>query len=45
MAKKKREYTDDFKQDAVRLATVRGCSVSSEACRRLGMSTSMPGDE
>ena len=40
MAKKRREYTDDFKRDAVRLVTEQGDGVT-EACRSLNISTSM----
>lgn len=40
MAKKRREYTDDFKRDAVRLVTEQGYGVT-EACRSLNVSTSM----
>ena len=40
MTKKRREYTDDFKRDAVRLVTEQGYGVT-EACRSLGISTSM----
>ena len=40
MAKKRREYSDDFKRDAVRLVTEKGYSVT-EACRSLDISTSM----
>lgn len=40
MAKKRRDYTDDFRRDAVRLVTEQSYSVT-EACRSLGISTSM----
>jgi transposase len=40
MTQKRREYTDDFKRDAVRLVTAQGYGVT-EACRSLGISTSM----
>jgi transposase len=40
MATKRREYTDDFKRDAVHLVTEQGYGVT-EACRSLGISTSM----
>ena len=40
MTKKRREYTDDFKRDAVRLVTEQGYGVT-EACRSLDISTSM----
>jgi transposase len=40
MAKKRREYTDDFKRDAVRLVTEQGYGVT-EACHNLNISTSM----
>lgn len=40
MAKKRREYTDEFKRDAVRLVTEQGYGVT-EACRSLGISISM----
>ena len=40
MAKKRRDYTDDFRRDAVRLVTEQGYGVT-EACRSLGISTSM----
>jgi len=40
MTKKRREYSDDFKRDAVRLVTEQGYGVT-EACRSLGISTSM----
>jgi transposase len=40
MAKKRREYTDEFKRDAVRLVTEQGYGVT-EACRSLGISTRM----
>ena len=39
MAKKRREYTDDFKCNAVRLVTEQGYGVT-EACRSLNISTS-----
>ena len=40
MVKKRREYSDDFKRDAVRLVTEQGYGVT-EACRSLDISTSM----
>ena len=40
MAQKRREYSDDFKRDAVRLVTEQGYGVT-EACRSLDISTSM----
>ena len=40
MVKKRREYTDEFKRDAVRLVTEQGYGVT-EACRSLDISTSM----
>ena len=40
MAKKRRDYTDDFRRDAVRLVTEQGYGVT-EACRSLGISSSM----
>ena len=40
MAKKRREYSDDFKRDAVRLVTEQGYGVT-EACRSLDITTSM----
>ena len=40
MATKRREYTDDFKRDAVHLVTEQGYGVT-EACHSLGISTSL----
>ena len=40
MGKTRREYSDDFKRDAVRLVTEQGYGVT-EACRSLDITTSM----